>query len=73
MQMERRSKNGDRRFGFGRRIVPDRRRDAAPVRDDQRKAKERRTGKDRRLSLDRRSSVRRFSSQKKLDQFLSSS
>ena len=70
MQMERRSKNGDRRFGFGRRIVPDRRREAAPVRDDQRKTKERRTGKDRRLSLERRSSARRFSSQRKSEQFL---
>ena len=61
MELERRSKNGDRRFGFGRRVVPDRRREAAPVRDNLRKGKERRTGKDRRLSLDRRASIRRFS------------
>ena len=48
-------KSDDRRFGFGRRMVRERRKDEAPVPEDQRSGKERRSGSDRR-SKDRRAS-----------------
>ena len=61
---DRRSRVGDRRFGLGRRMLAERRRETVRVASERREGNARRSSAERRVTFDRRSSVRRFSSQR---------
>jgi hypothetical protein len=63
MEIERRRKSHDRRFGFGRRMTADRRVSVVPTDVEQRSSADRRSLRERRTTFDRRSTTRRFSVQ----------